>query len=80
MTEMYKRISLYFTHKGMPYNLRKGPILCLQKTHSFSYSKNAIDFRGFLIWNNLPAVVESSDSLFKFKNKIKIIGDIDCGC
>ena len=80
MTEMYKRISLYFTHKDMPYNLRKGPILCLQKTHSFSYSKNAIDFRGFLIWNNLPAVVESSDSLFKFKNRIKIIGDIDCGC
>ena len=64
----------------MPYNLRKGPILCLQKTHSFSYSKNAIDFRGFLVWNNLPAVVESSDSLFKSKNKIKIIGDIDCGC
>ena len=64
----------------MPYNLRKGPTLCLPKTHSFFYSKNAIHFRGFLIWNNLPAVVESSDLLFKFKNKIKIIGDIDCGC
>ena len=80
MTEMYKSISLYFTHKDMPYNLRKKPTLCLPKTHSFSYSKNAIDFRGFLIWNNLSAVAETSDSLFKFKNKIKIFGDIDCGC
>ena len=32
------------------------------------------------VLNNLPAVVKSSNSLFEFKNKIKNIGDIDCGC
>ena len=88
MIEIYKSISQlnpqfmwsFFTHKDIPYNLRKGPILGLPKTHSFYYGTNAIHFRGSLIWNNLPAVVKSSKSLFEFKNKIKNIGDIDCGC
>ena len=88
MAEIYKSISqlnpeflwAYFTHKDMPYNLRKGPILGLPKTHSFYYGTNAVHFHGSPIWINLPAVVKPSDSLFAFKNKIKNIGDIDCGC
>ena len=60
----------------MPYNLRKGPILGLPKTHSFYHGTNVVHFRGSLIGNNLPAVVKSN----QFKNKIKNIGDIDCGC
>ena len=88
VTEIYKSISQlnpefmwsYFTHKDMPYNLRKGPLLGLPKAHSFYYGTNTVHFRGSLIWNNLPAVVKPSDSLFEFKNKIKNIGDIDCGC
>ena len=87
MTEIYKSISQpnpqfiwsFFTHKDIPYNLRKGPILGLPKTHSFYYGANAIHFRGSLISNNLPAVIKSNDSLFEFKNEIKNIGDIDCG-
>ena len=70
----------FFTHKDIQYNLRKEAILGLPKTHSFYYDTNAIHFRGSLIWNNLPAVVKSSDSSFEFKNKIKNIGDIDSGC
>ena len=88
MIEIYKSISQlnpqfmwsFFTHKDIPYNLRKGPILGLPKTHSFYYGTNAIHFRGSLIRNNLPTVVKSSNSLFEFKNKIKNIADIDCGC
>ena len=45
----------------MPYNLRTGTILGLPKTHSFYHGTNAVHFRGSLIWNNLPAVVKSSD-------------------
>ena len=88
MTEMYKSIwqlnpefiLSYFTHKDMPYNLRKGPILGLPKTHSFYYGTNAVHFCRSLIWTDPPAIVNSSDSLFEFKNKIKNIGDIDCEC
>ena len=64
----------------MPYNLRKCPTLGLPKTHSFYYNMNAVHFRGSLIWNNLFAVVKSSNSLFEFKNEIKNIGNTDCGC
>ena len=70
VTEIYKSISQlnpkfmwsYFTHKDMPYNLRKGLFLGLSKAHSFYYGINAVHFRGSAIWNNLPAVVKSSDS------------------
>ena len=70
-----------FSHKDMPFNLRKDPTLGLPKTHSFYYGTNAVHFRGSLIWNNLPAVVKFTNSLFEFTNKIKNIGDIGyCGC
>ena len=71
-----------YTHaeKGHAYNLRKGPFLGLPKARSFYYGTNAVHFRGSLIWNNPSAVVKSSNSLFEFKNKIKNIGYIDCGC
>ena len=70
----------YFTHNYMPQGLRKGPTLGLPKTHSFHYSTNAAHSRGSIKWDNLPDVVTSSNSLFEFKNKIKYIGNIDCGC
>ena len=87
VTEIYKSISQlspesmwsYFTHKDMPYNLRKGPFLGLPKTHSFYCGANAVHFRDSLIWNNLSAVVTSINSIFEFKNKTKNIRDIDCG-
>ena len=43
------------------------------------YGTNAVHFPGSFIGNNLPAVV-ANDSFLEFKNKIKNIGDIDCGC
>ena len=70
----------YFTHKDMSYNLRKGSTLDLPKTHSFYFGTNAVHFHASLIRNYLPAVVKSNDSLFEFKNKIKRIGSIACGC
>ena len=70
----------YFTHKGMSYSLRKGCTLGLLKSHSFYYSTNAAYSRGSIIWNNLPDVVKSSDSLFELKDNIEHIGNIDCRC
>ena len=81
MIEIHKNISQlnpqfmwsFFTLKDIPYNLRKGPILGLPKTHSFYYGTNAIHFRGSLIWNNLPAVVKSSVHYLNSKIKLKIL-------
>ena len=80
MTEIYKSISQlnpefmwsYFTHKGMPYNLQKGPFLGLPKAHSFYYGTNAVHFCDSLIWNNLPAVVPAIHYL-NSKIKLKIL-------
>ena len=70
----------FFKPKKLSYNLRKGPILNLPKTQSTFYGTNAIHCRGSLIWNNLPAKVKSSNSVFEFKTKIKNLGNIDCEC
>ena len=88
LREIFKSISQinpelmwsFFKPKKLSYNLRKGPILNLPRTQSTYYGTNAIHFRGSLIWNNLPAKVKSSNSVFEFKTKIKNLGYIDCGC
>ena len=57
----------------MPYNLRKGPFLGLPKTHSFYYGTNAVQFRGSLILNNLPAVLIPAIHYLNLKIKLKIL-------
>lgn len=64
----------------MPYKLRKSPTLGLLKFRSFCYGMTAVHFRGSLLWNDLPAIVNSSNSLFEFISKIKTIGNIDYRC
>ena len=87
VTKIFKSISQinpefvesFFKPKKLSYNLRKGLTLNLPRTQS-TYGTNAIHFRGVLIWNNLPAEVKSSNSVFEFKTKIENLGNIDCGC
>ena len=63
--------------KDMLYRLRRSNTLGLQKIISFYYGTNAMQF---IFINNLPAAVNSSNSLFEVKNKIKNISYIDCRC
>ena len=70
----------YFMHKDMPYNLRKRSYSWLTKNSIILLWYKCCSFSWFSHMEYLPAVVKSSDSLFEFKNKIKNIGDIDCGC
>ena len=39
-----------------------------------------VHFLGSLIWNRLPNLVKSGRSVSEFKNVIKKIGNLDCGC
>ena len=88
LTEIFKSISqinpeflwLFFKPQKLSYNLRKGPILNLQRTQSTYHCASTIHFRGSLIWNNLPAKVKSSNSVFEFKTKTKNLGNIHCEC
>ena len=58
----------------------KGPILNVPRTQSIYCGSNTVHFRGSLVWNNLPAEIKSSNSVFEFKTKVKNLGNVDCGC
>ena len=88
LTEIYKStvninpqfMWAFFKNKEIPYNLRRGPVLSIPPASSTTYGTNSIHFRGSLIWNRLPNFIKSSNSIIQFKNNIKLIGNIDCGC
>ena len=88
LTEIYKSTGTfnpqfmwsYFKYREVPYNLRRGPVLFIPPARSTIYGTNSVHFRGSLIWNRLPNLVKSSRSISEFKNVIKKIGNIDCGC
>ena len=88
LTEIYKSTGTlnpqfmwsYFKYRKVPYNLRWGPVLFIPPARSTIYGTNSVHFLGSLIWNRLPNLVKSSRSISEFKNVIKKIGNIDCGC
>ena len=88
VTEIHKSTSYlnpkfmcsFFTHKEIPYNLRKGQVLSLPPARSTCYGTNSVHFRESLIWNNLPSYIKSSRSVCEFKNNIKNFINIDCAC
>ena len=76
-------ICSYFTNKDVHYSVRKDPTLALPKTCSFTMVQMLLIFgimwnNGLIwvIWNNVLAIVKSSNLSFEFKNKIKNIGNI----
>ena len=70
----------YFAEKPMSYNLRDGCKLVLPKTKSSRFGSNSIQFRGSLLWNNLPVSVKNWQSLNVFKLELKNLGNIHCIC
>ena len=88
LTEIYKSTGTlnpqfmwsHFKYRKVPYNLRRGPVLFISPARSTIYGTNSVHFLGSLIFNGLPNIVKSSRSVSEFKNVIKKIGNIDCGC
>ena len=63
----------HFKYRVVPYKLRRGPGLLIPPAWS-------VHLRGSLVWNKLPNLVKSGSSISEFKNIIKKIENIDCGC
>ena len=88
VTEVYKSTSYlnlkfmcsFFTHKEIPYSLRKGQVLSLPPSRSTYNGTNPVHFCGYRIWNNLSSYIKSSRSAYEFKMNIKNFRNIDCGC
>ena len=70
----------YFKYRVVPYNLRRDPVLFIPPARSTIYGANSVHFLGPLIWNRLPNLVKSSRLISEFKDVIKQIENIDCGC
>ena len=60
-----------FERNHTPYNLRQGDLLLLPPAKSTRCGVNSLNFRGSLLWNNLPPQVKESQTLEEFKNRIK---------
>ena len=67
-------------NKSIPYNLRNGNICILPPARSSHYGINSVQFRGSLLWNNLPISVKESVSAKEFKQKLNHIQEIHCSC
>ena len=75
VTEVYKStyylnpkfMCTFFTNKEIPYNLTKGQVLSLPPARSTYYRTNSVQYRGSLIWNNLPSYINPADQFMNLK-------------
>ena len=70
----------FFKNKSISYSLRNGNICILPPAGSSHYRINSVQFRGTLLWNNLPISVEESVSVKEFKQKLNHVQKIHCPC
>ena len=53
----------FFERNHIPYNLRRGELLCLPPAKCIRYGINSLAFRGSLLCKNLPSQVKESQTL-----------------
>ena len=69
-----------FEEKDVPYNLRENNSLTLPKAKTAVYGIDTIRYSGKKLWQTLPTEINESQSLGIFKQKIKLIRNLDCSC
>ena len=69
-----------YKEKSIPYSLRRGISLSLPNVNSQKYRINSLNFRGSVLWNNLPVKLEKCDFLQEFKLPLKQSGNLLCTC
>ena len=70
----------FFKNKSIPYDLKHGNIYILPPARSSHCGINSVQFRGSLLWHNLPISVEESVSVKEFKQKLNHVQKIYCSC
>ena len=70
----------FFKNKFIPHNLRNGNICILHPARSFHYGIDSVQFRGSLLWNNLPISVKECVTVKEFKQKLNHAQKIHCSC
>ena len=69
-----------YKEKNIPYSLRRGISLFIPNANTQKYGINSLNFRGSVLWNNLPITLKECKSLEEFKLQLKQSGNLSCTC
>ena len=70
-----------YKEKNIPYSLRRGNFpLFIPSANTQKYGINSLNFRGSVLWNNLPIKLKECKSLQEFKLLLQQNGNLPCIC
>ena len=70
----------FFERNQSNYNLRNKDLLQIPRFQTITYGANSITYRGSYLWNSIPDVVKSCDSVLSFKRQIREWNGKTCTC
>ena len=70
----------FFERKQSNYNHRNKDLLQVPKFQTITYGANSITYRGSYLWNSIPDVAKSCNSVHSFKRQIREWGGNTCTC
>ena len=88
MIEIYKTLhhenplflSELFQRREIRYNLRIKDTILLPSTSTVAFGMKSICFRGSILWNSIPDVIKSSETVASLCKKIKTWAGEGCNC
>ena len=69
-----------YKEKNIPYSLRRGASLFIPNANTQKYGIKSLNFRGNVLWNNLPIKLKEYKFLQEFKLLLKQSGNLQCTC
>ena len=69
-----------YKEKNIPYSLRRGISLSIPNVNSQKHGINSLNFRGSVLWNNLPIKLKKCNFLQEFQLPLKQSGNLLCTC
>ena len=73
-------LSELFQRREIRYNLRIKDTVLLPNTSTVAFGMKSICFRGNILWNSIPDVIKSSETVASFCKKIKTWAGEGCNC
>ena len=69
-----------FQRREIRYDLGIMDTILLPSTSTVAFGMMSICFRGSILWNSIPDVIKSSETIASFRKKIKTWAGEECDC
>ena len=69
-----------YKEKIIPYSFKRGISLLIPNANTQKYGIHSLNFRGGVLWNNLPIKLKECKSLQEFKRLLKQSENLLCTC